>query len=326
MPNRGSFDAGSHNRFRWHTYPKGEGMRRLDQPDVVWWSDAGALLGIELPNLAGAGVGHQGVTLGTPAFFDADAANERCAVLLDGTNDSISIGAAAYTEGYFDFRATEAELINIPHHASYNIAGDLTLMVKLAAGDWTPGSTQTLVSRWLPATNKVFLLRLNGAGRLVYNWSTDGSNEFQLTSSSQVAPSASGDLWVAVAHDVNNGTGGNTLRFLTSQSFSEPTTMTVLSTHTDPSVVTSFYAAGSTPIRLGSRDGNQDRLYGRVKTVILRGSISGTNIGTTSEVMRIDADVIVDEGATSLSARRALRPDGHGVRQQLAQAPGRWRC
>ena len=57
MPNRGSFDAAGHNEFRWHTYPKGRGMRRLDAVDAAWWSDAGALLGIELPNLAAVGSG-----------------------------------------------------------------------------------------------------------------------------------------------------------------------------------------------------------------------------------------------------------------------------
>jgi len=299
MPNRGSFDAGAHQEFRWHTYPKGKGMRRLDEPDVAWWSDAGALVGIELPNLS-PNIGHQGVTLGTPAFFDADTLSERSAILLDGTNDSISIGAAPYTEGYFDFRAQEGQLITAPSHANYNLAGDLTLMVKLAAGDWTPGGVQTLFSRWLPGTNKVILLRLNGAGQLIYNWSTNGSNEFQLTSAASVVPSSSGDLWVAVTHDVNNGAGGNVVRFLTSQSFSEPTSMTVLSTHTDPSVTTSFFASTSAPIQLGARDGNQERLYGRVKTAILRGSINGSDIGLTSEVFRIDADVIYDESATSL--------------------------
>src|SRR6478735_6684459 len=114
MPNRGSFDAGAHDQYRWHTYPRGRGMRRLDDVDVAWWTDAGALVGIELPNLAGAGVGHQGVTLGTPSTFMADAVSERSAILLDGTNDSISIGAAPYTEGYFDFRQTDPELVNIP--------------------------------------------------------------------------------------------------------------------------------------------------------------------------------------------------------------------
>jgi len=300
MPNRGTFDAAAHSQYRWHTYPKGNGMRRLDGSDVAWWSDAGALLGIELPNLSAGKNSHQGVTLGTPAFFDADSAGERCAVLLDGVNDSISIGAAPYTEGYFDFRASDTHLISIPHHANYNLAGDLTLMVRLAAGSWTPGSTQTLFSRWLPGANKVVLFRLNGQGRLVYDWSSDGAIEFQVTSSSQVVPAASGDLWVGVTHDVNDGIGGNVVRFFTSTQASEPTSMTLLSAHTNPSVTTSFFASPGTPIRLGSRDSNQDRLYGRVKTAILRGSINGANIGLTSEVFRIDADVIVDEAATTL--------------------------
>jgi hypothetical protein len=300
MPNRGSFDAGSHLEFRWHTYPKGHGMRRLDAPDVAWWSDAGALVGIELPNLSAAGTSHQGVTLGTPSFFDADAANERSAILLDGTNDSISIGAAPYTEGYFDFRAQEDHLINVASHASFNLAGDATILVKLEAGDWTPGSIQTIFSRWLPGTNKVMLLRINGAGRLIYNWSTDGANQFQVQSSVSVSPPTNGNLWIAVVHDVNNGSGGNTVYFRTSTSFSEPTTTTLLSSHIDPSTTTSFFSSSSAPIRLGSHDGNQERLYGRLKTAILRGSINGSDIGLTSEVFRIDADAIVDEGASTL--------------------------
>ena len=30
MQNRGTFDASAHLQYRWHTYPKGDGMRRLD--------------------------------------------------------------------------------------------------------------------------------------------------------------------------------------------------------------------------------------------------------------------------------------------------------
>ena len=299
MVHRGSFDAASHRPYRWHTYPKGVGMTRLDATDVAWWSDAGALSGIELPNLAGASTAHQGVTLGTPGFFNADSAGERCAIQLDGTNDSISIGAAPYSEGYFDFRQTEIELVTIPYHASFNVANDITILVKLAAGDWTPGGIQTLAARWLPGTNHCWLLRLNGAGHLMYNWSLNGTTTFQVQSSASVTPAADGNLWVAVAHDVNTGTG-NAVRFLTSTSFSEPSTMTVLSTHTDPSTVTGIYASTSAPIRLGSRDSNQERLYGRVKTLIVRGSINGTNIGLTNEVLRIDADVISNEADTSL--------------------------
>ena len=300
MVHRGSFDAASHQPFRWHSYPKGVGMTRLDGVDVVWWSDAGALSGIELPNLAAASSGHQGVTLGTPAFFAADSTGERCAIQLDGVNDSISIGASPYTEGYFDFRASEDHLINIPYHPSFNVADDITILIKITAGDWTPGGIQTLASRWLPGTNYCWLFRLNGAGHLMYNWSFDGTTTFQVQSSASVVPPPDGNVWVAVAHDVNNGTGGNVVRFFTTTNFSEPTAMPLLSAHTDPSTVTGIYPSTSAPIRLGSRDSNQERLYGRLRTLIVRGSVNGPNIGLTNEVVRIDADIVVNEADTTI--------------------------
>ena len=343
MPNRGPFDVAAHNPYRWHSYPKGHGMRRLDGADVAWWTDAGAssttlavpaedrriesnvrrntenagerilesLINIEIDNLAAAGVGMNGVTLGAPGFINAEAPNERCAISLDGVNDAISLGASPYTEGYFDLRAALDQSISVPGQASFNLTGDLTILVRVSMGDWTPGSNQTFLSRWLPVLNsadppgdwiggKVVMLRLNGAGRLVYNWSADGIGESQVQSTAPVVPSASGDLWVAVTHDVNNGAVGNTVRFFTSESLSEPITMTALGTAVVTTGVTSFYLSDETPIRVGSRDSNQDRAYGRFKTAILRGSINGTDIGLTNEVFRIDADTIFDESATNV--------------------------
>jgi hypothetical protein len=338
MPNRGSFDPAGHNPDRWHTYPKGHGMRRLDAPDVVWWTDAGAavstttggaaedrnlqsggprigessvvrhlesLAGLEIPNLAAAGVGLNGVTSGG-SFFGAAAVDERSAVLLDGISDSISFGASPYTEGYFDFRAAADQSLVVDHLDTFNLTGDLTLLAKLSMADWTPGSTQTIFARWVlldeseePAVpKKVVMLRIDGSSRLIYNWSADGNVEFQAVSTA--IPPPTGDLWVAVTHDVNNGAGGNTVRFLTSTSLAEPAVMTLLNTVTTPGALTSFYMSTNTPIRVGSRENNQERIYARIKTVILRGSISGASIGLTNEVFRIDADAIVDESASTV--------------------------
>ena len=341
MPNRGPFDIAAHHPFRWHTYPKGHGMRRLDAIDVAWWSDAGASISvvgaasedrflesgsvrriienagnrlmesqvaIEISNLAAAGIGMDGISSGAPAFFNAAVPGERCAILLDGSNDSISIGSSPYSEGYFDLRAAADQSVVIPSHPSFNLAGDLTLLVKVAFADWTPGSTQTIFSRWLPVSNpedppatwlggKVIMLRLNGAGRLVYNWSTDGTTETQVQSTASVPP-ATDELWVAVTHDVNNGSAGNTVRFFISQSLAEPTSMVPLGTAVVSAGTTSFYISEETPIRIGSRDANQDRAYARFKTAIMRGSISGVDIGLTNEVFRFDADAIYDEAAT----------------------------
>ena len=343
MPNRGPFDVAAHNPYRWHTYPKGHGMRRLDAADVAWWTDAGATstvaggasedrflesgsvrrlienagdrlmesqVAIAISNLAAAGVGMDGIASGAPGFFSADALDERCAILLDGVNDSISIGYSLYTEGYFDLRAAVDQSIVVPSHPSFNLTGDLTLLVKVAMGDWTPGSTQTIFSRWLPVSNaedppaawiggKVILLRLNGAGRLVYSWSTDGSSEVHVQSTASVPP-ASNELWLAVTHDVNNGSDGNTVRFFISESLAEPTAMTPLGTAIVNAGTTSFYVSEETPIRIGSRDANQDRAYGRFKTAIMRGSTGGADIGLTNEVFRLDADAIYDETVTTV--------------------------
>ena len=343
MPHRGSFDVAAHNPYRWHTYPKGHGMRRLDAIDVAWWSDAGASvtvvggssedrfiesgsvrrlienegsrlmesqIAIEISNLAAAGVGMDGITSGTPGFFSAIEPGERCAILLDGINDSLSIGSSLYSEGYFDLRAAADQSVVIPSHPTFNMAGDLTLLVKVAFADWTPGSTQTIFSRWLPVSNpedpsaawlggKVILLRLNGAGRLVYNWTTDGVTETQVQSTASVPP-ATDELWVAVTHDLDNGSAGNTVRFFISQSLAEPTSMVPLGTAVVSAGTTSLYISEETPIRIGSRDANQDRAYARFKTAIMRRSISGADIGVTNEVFRLDADAIFDESATTV--------------------------
>jgi len=131
--------------------------------------------------------------------------------------------------------------------AALDITGDIDIRVKVAFTDWTPATTQGIVSKWL-TPNFSYELAMDTSGRLVFAWSADGTT--QLTSTSVATGISDGATkWIRVTLDVDNGASGNDTIFYTSD---DGTNWTQLGTTLTRVGTTSIFA-GTAALSIGIR-------------------------------------------------------------------------
>lgn len=99
--------------------------------------------------------------------------------------------------GYNYMPGVAAHYISAPDSAGLSVAGDHTVLCRVAMDDWTPATISTLVSKWDDTGNqKSYLLRVNTTGTLRVDLSGDGSATS--AGSSSIAPTIAdgATLWV----------------------------------------------------------------------------------------------------------------------------------
>lgn len=100
-----------------------------------------------------------------------------------------------------------------------NITGDIDIRVQITPAAWVSGMDQSLVSRWDAGGNgRSFLFILKQNGGLGLNWSATGSAALgEKDSNAQLTGLVNGQpYWVRCTLDVDNGAGGNDLKFYSS--------------------------------------------------------------------------------------------------------------
>jgi hypothetical protein len=178
---------------------------------------------------------------------------------------------------------TSGAYASTPDTAALSITGDIDIRVKVALDDWTPAASfPTFVAKWNAATaQRSYDLEVTGAGvgTLRYVWSPDGVAASVVLSTAAV-PFADGTIgYVRVTHDVNNGSGGNDVRFYTS---TDGETWTQLGATVTTAGVTSIYD-GTEPVTVGARQaGAGGPLTGNVYAVEIRNGIDGIVVASPS--------------------------------------------
>jgi hypothetical protein len=162
-----------------------------------------------------------------------------------------------------------------PDAAVHDITGDIEIRAHVALADWTPSSTQTIVSKSVATGNqRSWQLNVNSTGNLVFLWSANGTATMTAVSTANLAHLADGaSIWVRVTFDVNNGASGRTATFYTS---SDGEAWTILGTPVTSATATSIYS-GTATVTVGSVDaGANTRLVGKVFSVAVYNGIGGT--------------------------------------------------
>ncbi|WP_026239796.1 hypothetical protein [Parafrankia discariae] len=173
--------------------------------------------------------------------------------------------------------ALDTGRITTPGVSALNIAGDLDVRVDCAADGVGRDGWLTLAARWNNAGNeRCWLFDLAADGRLVFEWTTDGTSATYRSATSTVPVF---DLFrdrrviVRVTIDVDHGGGGRTINFFRGQSLNGPWD---LISSVVQAGVTSIYAAGTAPVDLGTpsafAQGGTCRVYGAQ----IRNGIGGT--------------------------------------------------
>lgn len=105
--------------------------------------------------------------------------------------------------------------------ASLDITGDIDVRMDIWPHSWRAGSGMILISKYATTGDqRSWVLRLTPSGQLGFAWSTTGTNGTTETafSNNAVPVPAGGRLAVRVTLDVDNGAGGRTISFFTSDS------------------------------------------------------------------------------------------------------------
>ncbi|MBA4865906.1 hypothetical protein H1V43_32095 [Streptomyces sp. PSKA54] len=117
-----------------------------------------------------------------------------------------------------------------PDTAVLDITGDLDVRLDASFANWLPpngtgvNGTIEMIGKFGTTGQKSWFLGARN-GVLYFEWSPDGTNTLSASSTvAPVIPGAGGRLAVRATLDVNNGSGGNTVRFYTAETLDSPWT------------------------------------------------------------------------------------------------------
>ena len=147
--------------------------------------------------------------------------------------------------------------------------------------DWTPASYNVLVGRYNTTSNQrcwMMVIENSGAKPGIY-WSNDGTTIHSLTSTVEIPGISNGDIkGIRVTLDVDNGSGGRTVRFYASSDLGE--TWDLLDTNAGGSV-TSVYDSATSVLEVGARNSGTALLTtGGCLSAEVRDGIDGTIVAS----------------------------------------------
>lgn len=182
-----------------------------------------------------------------------------------------------------------ADSVGTPDAAALDITGDIDVrldaqflnwyLADSALGSGVTSSLTELFGKWTESGNQRSWLLYSQIGYLEFSWTTDGTTGTQQTavSTAKIEMPASGRLAVRVTLDVDNGSGGYTVRFYTSDSISG--TWTQLGDAVVGGATTSIFS-GTSSLVIGSaiQGTSWDNPLGYVYGAEVRDGIGGTAV------------------------------------------------
>ena len=164
-----------------------------------------------------------------------------------------------------------------PDNAALDLTGDMDIRVDFTPTQWPPPADATLIAKYMDSTNnRGYRFDVLTTGKIRFTWSSDGSNNFSLSSSIPLDIIGGERITVRVTFDADNGASGRTATFYTAAgatALSGPWTQ--LGTAQTSAIATSVFA-NNAPLEVGSRNGGNNRFTGHIFRAQVRSSIAGT--------------------------------------------------
>ena len=170
--------------------------------------------------------------------------------------------------------------ISTPYTTSLNITGNLEIVVRCAAEDWTlAGNLQFIIAKDNVGGARDYSWRLDAAGTFTVEVFTAGANS---VATSTVAPPLVDGVpyWLKMTHQTNNGSGGNTFNFYyAADQATEPTVWTQIGASVTNAGILARNA-NALPLVVGIRGPYVSGMYdypfkGRIFRVLVRNGIGG---------------------------------------------------
>lgn len=227
----------------------------------------------------GSGMGTLGVTVVDDYEYTPNVQNQYRVIeplFYDSFNREYPTGGALELTGGANSYAST------PDVAALDLVGDMDLRVDMAPTQWPPASDQTIIGKYMDATsNRGYRVDVTTTAKLRFTWSTDGANNFSLTSSIPLDIIGGERVVVRATFDADNGAGGRTARFYYSTGSVSSGPWTELGIPQTSGTATTVFA-NNAPLEVGSRNGGNNRFIGNIFAAQVRSSINGTIVANPS--------------------------------------------
>jgi len=164
------------------------------------------------------------------------------------------------TRAVLDLPGASGDYATTPDSAAASVTGDIDFRAYIAPDDWSLGTGQALVTKWVASgSQRSFAFNVGSTGNLSVDYSTTGANFFGAISSANVYANGAVDgqpLHVRVTVDVDNGAADSDFTFYTS---TDGSSWTQLGTVQNGGAVFSFYD-GTGQVAIGSRNAGGDNI------------------------------------------------------------------
>lgn len=193
--------------------------------------------------------------------------------LPGGTNNPLWLAYAG--EKYASLPGIAANRASTPDSGAVSITGDIDLIMRIAADDWTPSSDRTLQAK-MASSNICWRIMLLTTGALQFTTSADGSTAITRNSTEALPASDGVTYWIRVTLDVDNGAAGNDVNFYyAADSATVPTSWTQLGTTVTTAGATSIFN-GTNDLWIGQDQYGGALIAGKVYRALFKNGIGGT--------------------------------------------------
>jgi hypothetical protein len=235
---------------------------------------------------------------------------------------------------YLDLPGVNGSFAHTPDAAALDIPGDIDIRVKVALDDWTPAVQNCLIGKASSSTTTNYRFDVLANGRLEFRHSV-GAVARTPQSTAAVGAADGAAKWVRVVHDVDNGAGGNDIKFYTSddgvawsQLGATVTTAGVVARDTNNFVLT---------IGAINPTGNGNPVAGNIYYAEVRNGIDGSVVAAfdaadaqlgattitssqTEEIWTLQGAAVLAQAPDATTTYEVLDEDGEVVNLGTAQA------
>lgn len=177
--------------------------------------------------------------------------------------------------GYVQLDGTSGDYVYTPVSNNLLIAGDIEVVMRVKATDWTAAANQTLVGRYVTTGNqRSWRFYVSTAGAIVLTASADGTVVTSATITPTVALTDNVWIWLRMRLQLTNGANSVATLDIAADQAEEPTSWTANGSQTAAIIASVF--GGTAPLEIGTfGQGTLERFTGQVSRCIVRNGFSG---------------------------------------------------
>jgi len=183
----------------------------------------------------------------------------------------VSTGTA---RNYVQLPGVAGNYLSVPDAANLRITGDIELVSRISATDWTPTAFQCAIAKRTGGGARSYALGGSTAGYLVFSFSLDGTTVIDVFSSVVASFTDGASMWVKATR---RSSDGRVQFFYATDAPNEPSSWTQLGA--DVSSTSGSIFSGTAPIEIGSYGaGAAGSWAGAPRRSIIRDGIGGTTV------------------------------------------------